>query len=103
MIQQKAAVRIDRDKLQYLNEALRSSRSIVELSAEMDYRRVDDLLFAIANSLGLSTVNLDSIDVDDQLLEKFPAKLIHRYEVFPISEKRGELHLPSAIHLTSTP
>ena len=93
MIQQKSAVRIDRDKLQYLDDALRSSRSIVELSAEMDYRRVDDLLSAIANSLGLSTVNLDSIDVDNQLLEIFPAKLIHRYEVFPISEKRGELHL----------
>lgn len=93
MIQQKTASRIDREKLQYLDDALRSSKSIAELSAELDFRKVDDLLFAMAKSLGLNSLDLDSIDVDEDLLEGFPTKLIHKYEVFPISENRGELQL----------
>lgn len=93
MIQRKTATRIERDKLQYLDESLRSSRSIAELSAELDFRRVDDLLSAIAKSLGLNSLDLDSINVDESLLEGFPTKLIHKYEVFPISAQNGELQL----------
>lgn len=93
MIQQKTAARIGRDKLQYLDDALRSSRSIAELTAELDFRKVDDLLGAIAKSLGLSSLNLDNIEINEELLAGFPAKLIHRYEVFPIAERRGEIEL----------
>ncbi|MEE2641504.1 MAG: ATPase, T2SS/T4P/T4SS family [Planctomycetota bacterium] len=93
MSQQKTAARIGRDKLQYLDEAFRSSRSVSELTAELDFRRVDDLLGAIAKSLGLSAVNLESIEIDENLLVDFPAKLIHRFEVFPISENHGEIQL----------
>ncbi|MEC9092495.1 MAG: hypothetical protein VX438_07315, partial [Planctomycetota bacterium] len=90
MIQQNTVAGIERDKLQYLDDAFRSSRSVSELTAELDFRRVDDLLSAIAKSLGLNLVNLDTIELNEKLVEQFPAKLIHRFEVFPISEKNGE-------------
>lgn len=93
MIQQNTSARITRDKLQYLDDALRSSRSISELSAELDYRKVDDLLGAIAKSLGLAQVNLDECEVDPGLLASFPTRLIHRYEVFPLKETDNEIQL----------
>ena len=85
MIQQKTAARIGRDKLQYLDEAFRSSRSVSELTAELDFRRVDDLLGAIAKSLGLSAVNLESIEIDEEGALLSPSESVNEFTSLTLS------------------
>jgi len=51
----------------------------------------DGLLKAVADSLAMEVVDLSEIEADKQLLEEFPAKLIHRYRVFPLHQENGSL------------
>jgi general secretion pathway protein E/type IV pilus assembly protein PilB len=48
-------------------------------------------LAAVARTLGLETVDLVDAKADLKLLESFPIRLIHRFQIFPLWMQRGSL------------
>jgi general secretion pathway protein E len=48
-----------------------------------------DVLRALAAETGVDYIDLEVADVDLALLQKFPAKLIHRHSLFPVQRTRG--------------
>ena len=51
------------------------------------------MLAAVARTLGLETVDLSDAKADLKLLESFPIRLIHRFQIFPLWMQRGSLVL----------
>jgi general secretion pathway protein E len=51
------------------------------------------VLAAVARTLGLETVELTEAKADLKLLESFPIRLIHRFQIFPLWMQRGSLVL----------
>lgn len=75
---------LDRQHLQSIARALKAHRPLAEVAAELEFASQIELLQAIAHALGLELIHLEQTEVDAGLLESFPYKLIHRYEVFPL-------------------
>ena len=78
-------------------EQLRRSRAeaagstIIESAVQQGFVREEDALRALADEVGLDFVDLRSVDVDIDLLAKFPQKLIYRHSLFPIRISNGSL------------
>ncbi len=51
------------------------------------------VLAAVARTLGLETIDLSDAKADLKLLESFPIRLIHRFQIFPLWMQRGSLVL----------
>ena len=51
------------------------------------------VLAAVARTLGLETADLSDAKADLKLLENFPVRLIHRFQIFPLWIQRGSLVL----------
>ena len=51
----------------------------------------DELLQAVGDMLAMDVVDLSETESDNQLLEEFPARLIHRYRFFPLHRENGSL------------
>jgi general secretion pathway protein E/type IV pilus assembly protein PilB len=75
---------LDKNHLKTISRAMRTGRRLDEVAAELEFSSVGDLLSATASALGIALVDLDHIEVDASLLEGFPLKQIHRFEVFPL-------------------
>ncbi|MCR4412590.1 MAG: GspE/PulE family protein, partial [Thermoguttaceae bacterium] len=67
--------------------------SLSQLAAELGFatETEEDALRAVGEAMGLETVDLGSAKVDPAVLHDFPAKLIHRYGVFPLRREEGTL------------
>ncbi len=93
MIRQTTQPPLARDQLQSVKDALRASRSLEDISVELNFPGKQELLGAIAQSLGLKTAQLVECDIDESLIQGFPQKLIHRFEVFPLAAQDSEILL----------
>lgn len=93
MIQQAKVALLSPDQLQYLKDAFRSASSLDDLAAELKFLDKNQLLVAVAKSLRLESVDIDEINIDDAALVGFPQKLIHRFEVFPLTLRDKEIRL----------
>ncbi|MCP3692266.1 MAG: hypothetical protein GY917_08740, partial [Planctomycetaceae bacterium] len=76
--------KLDQVHLQTISRALQNSRPLAEIATELEFNSLSDLLLATSRALGIKLVNLEETDVDSSLLDDFPLRLIHRYEVFPL-------------------
>ncbi|WP_145301617.1 type II secretion system ATPase GspE [Crateriforma conspicua] len=85
------AGRLDKHQLASAAEAIRSQRPIQDFAPELGFADASGLLRAIADSMRLKLADLTDIEIDEQILEGFPVRLIHRYEVFPIAKKSDAL------------
>ena len=77
---------LDRRNLQKLARAIESGDELTDLAAELDFDSTRCLLKSVANSMGMQFADLDGTEVDGSLLDDFPLRLIHRFEVFPIQK-----------------
>ena len=84
---------LDRFHLKTVARAMKIRRPLEGVAAELEFSSVGDLLEATANALGIDVVDLDHVEVDGSLLDDFPIKLIHRFEVFPLRRKSDSLTL----------
>ena len=72
------------DQLQQLRSALAEGRDVETLASEFGLENGDHVWQATAAAMGLQLADLSSEEIDLQILEQFPLRLIHRYEVFPL-------------------
>jgi len=97
---------LDGNHLKTVSHAMKVGRPLDEVAAKLEFSSVSDLLAATASALGISIVDLDQAEVDGSLLENFPLKLIHRFEVFPLRREADSLRLavsnPFDIHAIDT-
>jgi general secretion pathway protein E/type IV pilus assembly protein PilB len=85
--------KLDQVHLQTISRALQNSRPLAEIATELEFNSLSDLLLATSRALGIKLVNLEETDVDSSLLDDFPLRLIHRYEVFPLVRNNDSLVL----------
>ncbi|WP_146411872.1 type II secretion system ATPase GspE [Crateriforma conspicua] len=85
------AGRLDKHQLASAADAIRSQRPIQDFAPELGFEDASGLLRAIADSMRLKLADLTDIEIDEQILEGFPVRLIHRYEVFPIAKESDAL------------
>ena len=60
---------------------------------ELGYQSEAETLASVAMTLGLDTVDISDAKADLKLLEAFPIRLIHRFQVFPLWLEHGSLVL----------
>ncbi len=84
---------LDAPGLHLAREAQASRGRLDQAAKVLGFDSEEQALRAVAETLGLEMVDLTAIEVDAELLHWFPAKLIHRYNVFPISRQGGSLKL----------
>ena len=60
-------------------------------AAEMGFVAEDVALQAVGDEVGLRFVDLNHEQVDLELLESFPQRMIHRHALFPIQRQNGSL------------
>ena len=61
------------------------------LALELEYASTEDLMRAVAETLGMDYVDLSMATIDSSVLRRFPLRLIHRYGVFPLEYRDGAL------------
>ena len=59
------------------------------VAAELGYANGNEALAAVSAAMGLEFAELGQFEVDRQLLEFFPPKLIHRHRIFPLGREDG--------------
>ena len=84
---------LDRSDLRRVAEAVTDETELDRLSVELDFSHVREMLHAVATILGMEFADGDHVDVDPSLLDEFPIKLIHRFEVFPLRRDEDGLYL----------
>lgn len=86
MPQDLSTARLDRVQLARIADLLKSKQPIASVADELGIDSPRTLLAGIAASLRLRLVDLSEVEVDESLLERFPVRLVHRHEFFPISQ-----------------
>ena len=72
------------DQLKQSLESGSDSQGVVETAVSLGYLDEDEAIEALADEVGLDTVDLRSTDIDLKALEGFPQRLIYRSSLFPI-------------------
>ncbi len=64
-----------------------------QIAAELGFATEceEDSLRAVGEAMGIEVIDLSCVEIDPAVLANFPAKLIHRFTVFPIRVVRGSL------------
>ena len=78
-------------ELQSVKVCLDSAQPLDSILSDTNCESADELLVNVAASLGLRFVDLSAVVFDRNLLEGFPLKLIHRFQVFPIAKTDDSL------------
>ncbi|HID22862.1 MAG TPA: type II/IV secretion system protein, partial [Planctomycetaceae bacterium] len=78
-------------ELQRARDALASEGRLDLFATELGYETEEEAFRAVGEALGLRFIDLSEIEVDRDLLQEFPSRVIHRHHVFPIRQERGSL------------
>lgn len=84
---------LDGAQLRRVAEHLDAGEGLDGLAKEFALSGTKDLLASSAQALGLEWIANDHLDVTTDAIERFPIKLIHRHEVFPVERGDGWLKL----------
>lgn len=75
-----------RGDLKRVARAIENGEELDGLAVDLDLDSTKKLLECVAQSMGMPFGDLESAEVDGSLLDTFPLRLIHRFEVFPIQQ-----------------
>jgi type IV pilus assembly protein PilB len=56
-----------------------------QILIDLGYIAEGDLQFALAAQMGMESVDLDKVDIDDHVIRMLPAQVAHTYKIIPIS------------------
>jgi len=82
---------LDAQQLQRARQAQAADGRLDRFAGELGYASEEEVLAAVAESLGLEMIDLAHTEVDLAILKDFPVKLIHQLELFPICWKDDSL------------
>ncbi|MDO5580969.1 MAG: ATPase, T2SS/T4P/T4SS family [Planctomycetia bacterium] len=71
-------------QLQIAREALEQDARLQSVLNPLGVRSEEDAFYLLAKSLGLDLVDLAKTEIPDDILDRFPVKMIHRYNIFPL-------------------
>jgi general secretion pathway protein E/type IV pilus assembly protein PilB len=78
-------------QLQLAREAQASHGRLAHVAGELGCASEEEALMAVGRALGLQVIDLTQTEVDLTLLDRFPLRLIHRHEIFPVRREDGML------------
>ncbi len=81
------------DQLTVARQAHTEDGRFGEVVQELGCQTEEQVMTAVARTLGLDRTNLTDAKPDLSLLESFPIRLIHRFHIFPLWMQRGSLVL----------
>jgi general secretion pathway protein E/type IV pilus assembly protein PilB len=84
---------LDARQLALARQAQSTRGRLDQVAAELGLANEEEALKAVAAALGLEFVDLSSTKPDLGLLRRFPIKLIHRHNVFPLRLEEESLVL----------
>ncbi len=68
-----------------------NGKRIDQVAVDMGLVSEEDALTALADELGMRYVDLKGLDIDLELLTKFPTSVVFRHSLLPISRKNGRV------------
>jgi general secretion pathway protein E/type IV pilus assembly protein PilB len=80
------AVFFGADELQQFRSVLDQGGSMEDVASALNLGSAEVALSALAQSLGMQVADLSQRTVDPEAVARFPAKLVHRYRVFPLGQ-----------------
>jgi hypothetical protein len=80
---------VTRDQLSHAQQASTPGKRIDQALVDMGVVTEDRVLKALADELGMRFVEVDEIQIDRDLLGKFPAREIFKHTLFPVSRRNG--------------
>jgi general secretion pathway protein E/type IV pilus assembly protein PilB len=84
-------------QLQLFRSTLRNSEPLAPLLSSLGVKNEERAFIELAAALKLQLVDLAKSKTDDSVLENFPAKLVHKHNVFPIGyDADGSLFVATA-------
>ncbi len=83
------ARRLTQDELKRSRELLAANGTLQQLALDLSFNSELDCLHALGDSVGMDVVDLTKSEPAAGVLVGFPARLIHRHNVFPISRSNG--------------
>lgn len=87
---------LDARQMRLAREAQESDGHLGRIAAELGCASEEEALRAVGRALGMDFVDLTAVEIDPSLLEVFPAKLIHRHGIFPLSASEHVITIASA-------
>jgi len=90
------STRLGTDLLQIARQAQATDGRLDQVVSRLGFGTEEEALSAVATTLGLDLVDLSQVEVERELLESFPVKLIHRFEVFPLVLHENDLVLATS-------
>ena len=88
--------RLDSSLLRVAAQAQASDGRLDQVAASLGLSSEEEALAAVAATMGLDMVDLSQVEVEPELLESFPVKLIHHHEVFPLVLRDNDLVLATS-------
>jgi general secretion pathway protein E/type IV pilus assembly protein PilB len=82
---------LDGQALQLARQAQAADGRLDTVARQLGFASEEEALRAVAHTLGLEMVDPSETDVDLALIEKFPVKLIHRFNLFPLRREGDSL------------
>lgn len=68
-----------------------NGRRIDQVAVDMGLISEEDALSALADELGMQYLDLKGIEIDAELLSKFPTSIVFRHSLLPLSRKNGRV------------
>ncbi|MCH7526541.1 MAG: Flp pilus assembly complex ATPase component TadA [Planctomycetes bacterium] len=89
--------KITAEQLKHAQESRRRPTDRIEqILIEQGVVNERDVLEIIGEQLSIPVVDLSSIEIDPELLNLIPSKIVHRYHLFPIKKVNGALRVATA-------
>ncbi|MBR5626135.1 MAG: Flp pilus assembly complex ATPase component TadA [Thermoguttaceae bacterium] len=84
-------------QLQIARSSFAQDGRILPVLNQLGVRTEEDALYMLADVLGMPFVDLSKSDVPESVLEGFPIKMIHKFNIFPLGkDKDGSMMIATA-------
>ena len=84
---------VNPNQIHVARQLVQQGESMRVVAEALQLDSADEAIAALANTLGMQVVDLGQCEADPVVVEKFPAKLVHRHGVFPLGESDDGLLL----------
>ncbi|MFH1777428.1 MAG: GspE/PulE family protein, partial [Candidatus Omnitrophota bacterium] len=79
-----------------MGEQRRTGELLGKVMIKRRFITEDDLLLALSEQLGISSVELKSIEITDEVIRSVPAKFVWHYKFIPFKLENDTLHIATA-------